>query len=70
VPLSAEEQHHAPERLRARDPAALTVTAEQALAWHRRQAEACVKEHDPAAALFHALHGNHFWPTPTACPVR
>ena len=33
-----------------------TVTPAQALAWHRREAEACVKEQNPAAALFHTLH--------------
>jgi eukaryotic-like serine/threonine-protein kinase len=64
VRLSAEEQRDALEKLRAQDPAEFRVTAEQARAWHRREAEASLKEKNPAAALFHTLHGTPLWPLP------
>jgi WD40 repeat protein/serine/threonine protein kinase len=70
VPLSAAEQRHALEWLRAQDPAEFTVTAEQALAWHRHEAEACLKEKNPAAALFHALQCSPLWPLPTGNSLR
>jgi hypothetical protein len=56
--------------LRDRYPAEFIVTAEQALGWHRREAEACVREKNPAAALFHALHGSLLGPRLPGCPLR
>jgi hypothetical protein len=47
--------------LRTKYPQDFTVTPEQALAWHRHQAEACLGEQNPAAALFHSLHGSWEW---------
>jgi WD40 repeat protein len=69
VPLSAEEQHDALDKLRGHCPAEFTVSAEQALAWHRREAEACVRERNPVAALFHSLRGNLLWPPPPIRPL-
>jgi hypothetical protein len=43
--------------LRTKYPQDFTVTPAQALAWHRREAEACAREKNPAAALFHTLYG-------------
>jgi hypothetical protein len=41
----------------------------QARAWHRREAEACVKEQNPAAALFHTLYGCDLdWALPSGWP--
>jgi WD40 repeat protein/serine/threonine protein kinase len=70
VPLSPQEQRDALETLRAKYPAEFAVTPEQAMAWHRREAEACVKEKNPAAALFHSLHGNSLWPPLPGYPLR
>jgi hypothetical protein len=70
VRLSAEEQRDALEKLRARDPAEFTVTAAQALTWHGREAEASLKERNPAAALFHTFHGDLLWPLLHGCPLR
>jgi WD40 repeat protein/serine/threonine protein kinase len=68
-PLSPEEQRDALEKLRDKSPSEFSVTAEQARAWHRREAEACVRENNPAAALFHSLHGNPLWPLPSGSPL-
>jgi hypothetical protein len=57
TPMSPEKMKAEWEYLRAKYPQDFTVTPAQALAWHRREAEACVKEQNPAAALFHTLYG-------------
>jgi hypothetical protein len=48
VPLAAEEQRDGLKALRDKYSAAFTVTGEQVRAWHRREAEACVKKKNPA----------------------
>ncbi len=46
-----------------------TVTPQQVTAWHRREAEACVQEKNPAAALFHTLYGGDpHWAVPCGLP--
>jgi hypothetical protein len=59
IPLSATEYKATWQRLRARYPADFTVTAEQARAWHRREAASCLQEKNGAAAFMHLLHG--YW---------
>jgi WD40 repeat protein/serine/threonine protein kinase len=55
--------------LRTKYPQDFTVTPAQALAWHRREAAACVKEKNPAAALFHTLHAcDSAWAVPWGMP--
>jgi serine/threonine protein kinase len=71
VPLSPAEQRDALAELRAESPAEFTVTPEQALAWRRREVEACVGERNADAALFHFLQGGldeGHWPA--GAPVR
>jgi hypothetical protein len=55
--MSPEKMKSEWEYLRSKYPQDFTVTPAQALAWHRREAESCVKEQNPAAALFHTLYG-------------
>jgi hypothetical protein len=43
-------------KLRARSPQEFTVSPAQALAWHRREMEDCIRERNSAAAVFHAWH--------------
>jgi WD40 repeat protein len=61
VPLSAVELTTALDRLRPRYPQEFTVSSEQVIAWHRGEMEACVRERNPAAALFHARHAAPEW---------
>jgi hypothetical protein len=67
-PLSPEELAAAWQTLRAKYPAEFTVTPAQALAWHRQVAEACLREKNAPAALFHALHGSLEWAILTGWP--
>jgi tetratricopeptide (TPR) repeat protein len=53
VPMTTLESHAAWEALRTRYPADFTVSPEQALAWHRREVEACLRERNAPAELFH-----------------
>ncbi len=62
VPLSPQEMQEDWAYLRARYPRDFSVTAEQAFAWHRAEAAKCLKEKNPAAALFHTLHSGLEWP--------
>jgi WD40 repeat protein len=55
-PLSREEIDQAWNKLRKRYPKDFTVTAEQVIVWHRREMEDCIRERNPAAAVFHAWH--------------
>jgi WD40 repeat protein/tRNA A-37 threonylcarbamoyl transferase component Bud32 len=61
VPLTAEELTAALDRLRPRYPREFTVSVEQVIAWHRGEMEACDRERNPAAALFHAWHAAPEW---------
>ena len=45
------------EELRSRYPNVFGGSVPEALAWHRREAEACLSEQNGPAALFHLLHG-------------
>jgi hypothetical protein len=56
IPLTAEEFAHAWQKLRQRYPQELSVTVEHAFAWHRREMADCLRERNPAAAVFHAWH--------------
>jgi hypothetical protein len=56
IPLTAGEISQAWQRLRLRYPHDFTASAEQAFAWHRREMEDCLREGNPAAAVFHAWH--------------
>jgi WD40 repeat protein len=58
VPLTSEEITQALQKLRTRYPQDFTVTAEQAFAWHRREMADCIRERNPAAAVFHAWHAS------------
>jgi tetratricopeptide (TPR) repeat protein len=62
VPLSAGEVREAWQSLRARYPADFCVPPAQAAAWHLREAEAALRDHDWTAALFHADHAVHLNP--------
>ena len=56
TPLSPERMEADWKYLRAKYPQDFTVTSEQARAWHRREAAACVKEKNAFAYLFHLAH--------------
>jgi hypothetical protein len=60
-PLTMAEIQDAWQTVRVRYPQDFTVTPEQVLDWHRREAETCVREKNAAAAMFHQLHGNWEW---------
>jgi hypothetical protein len=50
-------------------PQDFTVTPTQARAWHRREAEASIKEQNPDAAMFHTLYGCDLgWVLPSGWP--
>ncbi len=68
VPLSPEELQTAWQALLEKYPSDFTVTCEQALAWHRREAEACLKEKNAPAAVFHHLHSSWEWAVLTGWP--
>src|SRR5262249_25648640 len=57
VEVEPAAQCRALEQLRSRYPADFACSAWEALAWHRREAEACLREKNGSAALFHLLHG-------------
>jgi eukaryotic-like serine/threonine-protein kinase len=61
VPLTAEEFTQAWQKLNPRYPRDFTVPAKQAFAWHRREMEDCIRERNPAAAVFHAWHAAPEW---------
>jgi hypothetical protein len=66
--LSAEELRESWEYLRRKYPQDFTGTPAQALAWHRREAEACLKEKNAPAYLFHYFHGSWEWAILTGWP--
>jgi WD40 repeat protein len=59
--LTIAEIRDAWQTLRTKYPQDFTVTPEQVRAWHRREAEACVREKNAAAAMFHYLQCNWDW---------
>jgi WD40 repeat protein len=61
IHLTAEEFAEAWQKLRPRYPQDFTVTAEQAFAWHHREMVDCLREGNPAAAVFHAWHATPEW---------
>jgi hypothetical protein len=54
--------------LRGRYPEMFSYSNEEVLTWHRQQAVACVRERNPAAAMFHILHGSWAWPLRAGWP--
>jgi WD40 repeat protein/tRNA A-37 threonylcarbamoyl transferase component Bud32 len=60
-PPTTSELQDAWQTLRAKYPQDFIVTPNQILEWHRREAEACVREKNAAAAVFHYLHGGGDW---------
>jgi WD40 repeat protein/serine/threonine protein kinase len=61
VEVEQATQRRALEDLRSRYPADVTSPVPEVLAWHQREAEACLREKNGAAALFHLLHGRWEW---------
>src|SRR5262249_26472090 len=59
--LSFAEIQDAWQTLRTKPPQAFTGTPDQFLDGPRREAEACVREKNAPAAVFHHLHGNWEW---------
>jgi WD40 repeat protein/serine/threonine protein kinase len=57
VEVEPAAQCRALEELRSRYPADFDSSAPEAVAWHQREAEACLREKNGPAALFHLLHG-------------
>jgi WD40 repeat protein len=70
VPLNPEELHSLWQELRTKYPADFTLRPDRALAWHRREAEQCLKGKNGPAALFHLLHGGLEWPILWGRPIR
>jgi WD40 repeat protein/tRNA A-37 threonylcarbamoyl transferase component Bud32 len=66
--LSADEMKRGLSALRAKYPQYFTVTPEQALVWHRHEAEACLREKNAPAFLFHYFRGHLEWPILTGWP--
>jgi hypothetical protein len=61
VEVEPAAQRRALEVLRSRYPADFTGSVSEALAWHQREAEACLREKNGRAALFHLLHSRWEW---------
>jgi hypothetical protein len=57
-------------KLRAKYPRDFTVQPADALAWHRQEYQACLKEKNAPAALFHYFHGHLDWALLTGRPPR
>ena len=56
VGVEPADQRRALERLRTRYPIDFAASFTEALAWHEREAQACLREKNAPAALFHLLH--------------
>jgi WD40 repeat protein len=56
VEVDPAAQRRALDTLRSRYPAEVVGSVPEALAWHQREAEACLREKNGPAALFHLLH--------------
>jgi WD40 repeat protein len=61
VPLTPAEFAKFWQQFRSRYPQDFTVSPEQAFAWHRREMADCLREGNPAAAVFHAWHATPEW---------
>jgi WD40 repeat protein/serine/threonine protein kinase len=61
VELDPAAQRRALDELRSRYPADFADSITEALAWHQREAEACLQEKNGPAALFHLLHSRWEW---------
>jgi WD40 repeat protein/serine/threonine protein kinase len=61
VEVEAAAQRRALEELRYRYPADFACSVPGTLAWHQREAEACLRENNSPAALFHLLNGRWEW---------
>jgi WD40 repeat protein/serine/threonine protein kinase len=61
VEVEPATQRRALEELRSRYPGDFAGSVPEALAWHRREAEACLREKNGPAALFHLLHSRWDW---------
>ncbi len=61
VEVEPTVQRRALETLRFRYPAHFGDSAGDALAWHQREAEACLREKNGPATLFHLLHSCREW---------
>jgi dipeptidyl aminopeptidase/acylaminoacyl peptidase len=61
VEVKPAAQRRALEELCSRYPADFAGSGPEALAWHRREAEACLREKNGPAALFHLLHCPWEW---------
>jgi hypothetical protein len=61
VEVEPAAQRRALEGLRSRYPADFAGSVPEALAWHRREAGACLREKNGPAALFHLLRGRWEW---------
>jgi WD40 repeat protein/serine/threonine protein kinase len=63
VEVEPSAQRRALADLRARYPADFAASVPEVLAWHQREAEACLREKNGPAALFHLLHSRlEGWP--------
>jgi hypothetical protein len=61
IGVEPADQHRALERLRPKYPADFTPSFAEALAWHQREAGACLREKNGSAALFHLMHCRLGW---------
>jgi hypothetical protein len=61
VEVEPAAQRRALEELRSRYPADFAGSVPETLAWHQREAEACLREKNGPAALFHLLHSRWDW---------
>jgi WD40 repeat protein/serine/threonine protein kinase len=61
VEIDQAAQRRALEDLRSRYPADFAGSAQEVRAWHRREAEASLREKNGPAALFHLLHSGGQW---------
>jgi WD40 repeat protein len=61
VELEPAAQRRGLADLRSRYPADFAGSVPEALAWHQREAEACLREKNSPAALFHLLHSRSDW---------
>jgi WD40 repeat protein/serine/threonine protein kinase len=61
VGVEPADQRRALDRLRPRYPSEFTASGPDILAWHQREAEACVREKNAPAALHHLLQTHFRW---------
>jgi WD40 repeat protein/serine/threonine protein kinase len=61
VEVEPAAQRRALEELRSRYSADFAGSASETLVWHQREAEACLREKNGPAALFHLLHSRRDW---------